>query len=110
MGKTNCKSWLSSLLLLGIAIPATGMAAAPSHISDVSIQVSYADLNIHSEAGAKVLYTRLKKASEEVCGIQTHVINGSLAATLRARACFRDTLEASVEKIDSDALTEIHSG
>lgn len=110
MGKINRKYWLSPLLLLGMAIPATGIAAAPKHINDASIKVSYADLNIQSEAGARVLYARLKRASEEVCGIQTHVINGSLAATLRARTCFQETLEASVEKIDSDALAEIHSG
>ena len=110
MGKTKRTSWLSPLLLLGIAVPAIGMAAAPSQIDDASIKVSYADLNIQSEAGARVLYTRLKRASEEVCGIQTHVINGSLAATLRARACFDETLEASVRKIDSDALSKIHSG
>jgi len=109
MGKTNRKTRLSLLLLLGISVPAVGMAAAPSQIDDASIKVSYADLNIQSEAGARVLYTRLKRASEEVCGIQSHVINGSLSATLRARTCFRETLEASVEKIDSDALTKIHS-
>ena len=110
MGKTNRTSWLSSLLILGIAVPTTGMAAAPSQINDASVKVSYADLNIQSEAGARVLYTRLKRATEEVCGIQTHVINGSLAATLRARTCFEETLEASVKKIDSDALSKIHSG
>ena len=109
MGKTNRKTRLSTLLLLGIALPAAAMAATPSQIDDAAVKVSYADLNIQSEAGARVLYTRLKKASEEVCGIQTHVIDGSLAATLRARACFRETLEASVENIDSDALTKIHS-
>ena len=92
MGKTNRKTRLSTLLLLGIALPAAAMAATPSQIDDAAVKVSYADLNIQSEAGARVLYTRLKKASEEVCGIQTHVIDGSLAATLRARACFRETL------------------
>lgn len=110
MGKTNRKSWMPSLLLIGVAAPAIGMAASPSQIEDATIKVSYADLNIQSEAGARILYARLKRATEEVCGIQSHVINGSLAETLRARTCFREALEASVEKIDSDALTEIHSG
>ena len=110
MSKANRTSWLASLLVVGMAVPAMSLAGAPSHIDKETVKVSYADLNIQSEAGAKVLYTRLRKASEEVCGIQTHVINGSLAATLRARTCFRETLEASVEKIDSDALAEIHSG
>ncbi len=110
MGKMNRKPWLASILVVGVSVPAIGLTAAPSQLENVAVKVSYADLNIHSEAGAKVLYSRLKRASEEACGIQSHVINGSLVATLRARTCFRDTLQASVEKIDSDALMEIHSG
>ena len=110
MAKTNRKTRLSLLPLAIIAVPAIAAAAAPTQIEDASIKVSYADLNIQSEAGARVLYTRLKRATEEVCGIQTHVINGSLAETLHARTCYRETLEASVEKIDSDALSRIHSG
>ena len=110
MGKKNRNLFVSLLAVTGIALPATGFAAAPTQFGDVSVRVSYADLDIESKAGARVLYTRLKRASEEVCGIKPHVINGSLAETLKARICYRDTLEASIEKIDSDALTAIHAG
>lgn len=109
MGKTNRKSGLLSLLLAGAAIPAIATAAAPTQIDDTSIKVSYADLNIESEAGASVLYLRLRRASEEVCGIRVHEINGSLVNS-KARACFREALEAAVDKVDSDALKKIHSG
>ena len=110
MGKMNRKSWLLSLLLLGIAVPAIGLAAAPRQSEEVSVTVSYSDLNIQSEAGARVLYSRLKRATEEVCGFESSVASKSLAETSLARACVRETLEASVQKIDSDALAEIHSG
>ena len=110
MSKSNRTTKFPVLLLIGIALPAIGSAAAPSQIDTVSVKVSYADLDIHSQAGARVLYSRLKRASEEVCGIKPHVVNSSLAATTRARSCLRDTLEASVEAIDSDALTDIHTG
>ena len=110
MGNKYRNAYVSLLAAAAITIPAVGLAAAPTQFGDVSVKVSYADLDIDSKAGAKVLYTRLKRASEEVCGIQSHVINGSLAATSKARTCFRETLEATVEKIDSDALSEIHAG
>lgn len=110
MGNKNRNATVTLLAAAAITIPAIGFAAAPTEIDDVSVKVSYADLDIDSKAGAKVLYVRLKKASEEVCGIQSHVIHGSLAETLKARSCFRETLEASVEKIDSDVLSEIHAG
>lgn len=110
MGKSNHLKALSLMLAIGIAGPVIGSAAAPSQIDRVSVKVSYADLDIDSAAGAKVLYSRLKRASEEVCGVQHHVIHGSLAATKKARTCYHETLEASVEKIGSEALTKIHSG
>ena len=110
MGKNHRKLFVSLLAAATIAIPAVGSAAAPSQLDDVSVTVSYSDLNIQSEAGARVLYTRLKRASEAVCGIQSHILNGSLARTMQARQCFRETLDASVEKIDSEALDEIHAG
>ena len=110
MGKTNRKFRLSTLLLLGIAVPATAMAAAPSQIDSEITKVSYADLDIESITGAKVLYSRLKKASEQFCGIESYTTVRSLAARRVAQTCFQETLEASVEGIDSDALTKIHSG
>ena len=110
MGNQYRNAYVSLLAAAAITIPVVGFAAAPTQFGNVSVKVSYADLDIDSKAGAKVLYTRLRRASEEVCGIQSHVINGSLAATSKARTCFRKTLEASVEKIDSDALSEIHAG
>ena len=110
MGKNYCKTLVSLLAAFAIAAPASGIAAASGKFDSVSVKVSYADLDIHSKAGARVLYMRLKRASETVCGIQSHIINGSLTRTLKAREYFRETLEASVEKIGSDALTEIHTG
>ena len=110
MGKIYRNAFVSVLAAAAIAVPAIGSAAAPTKFDDDSVTVSYADLDIHSEAGARVLYSRLKHASDAVCGIQSHIINGSLAWTLKARQCFRETLDASVEKIDSEALDEIHAG
>lgn len=110
MDKKHRNLFVSLTAAATIAISAPAFAAAPSQIDDVSVKVSYSDLNIQSEAGARVLYVRLKRASEEVCGIQPHIMNGSLARTMKARRCFQETLDASVEKIDSEALNEIHAG
>lgn len=110
MGKRYRNTIFSLLAAAAVAAPAIGSAAPPRQLDNLSVRVSYADLDIHSTAGAKVLYSRLKRAAEEVCGIRAHIINGSLAQTLKTRECFRDTLEASVEKIDSDALEEVHAG
>ena len=97
------------LAVIGLATPMISLAAAPSQIDDTSVNVSYADLNIEAEAGAKVLYARLKRASEQVCSVESHLVLGSLTAVHKAKVCYKDALAAAVAEIDSDTLTNIHS-
>ncbi len=110
MGKTNRKTAISLLLALGITLPAIGSAAAPSQFEDVSVRVSYADLNIESEAGAKVLYSRLKHASEKACNVGSYLEDFSVSRAFEAKTCYRNALAKAVENIGSDALTRMHTG
>ena len=95
--------------LVAIAAPATAYSAAPSQIENVSVKVSYADLDIHSEAGAKVLYSRLKRASKQACSLDPY-LEGGLSERSKAKACYRDALDKAVTSIDSQSLHDIHSG
>jgi UrcA family protein len=90
-----------------LAIPITAIGAAPSQIEDVSVKVSFSDLNIHSDAGAKTLYSRLKRASEDACNFDSYIRIG-LSEYQKARACYEEALDEAVASIDSDALQEIH--
>ena len=99
---------IAAIVAMGLALPLAGMAAAPSHIDDAAVKVSYSDLNINNEAGAKVLYSRLQRASQEVCGVGSHNIVRSLTETKKARACYEKALTAAIEKLDSELLTVIH--
>ncbi|MDJ0941580.1 MAG: UrcA family protein [Woeseiaceae bacterium] len=96
---------MSALLLAAIAAP----AHASSSPLGASISVSFADLNIHNEAGAKVLYARLQRASASVCELDTFRELGSLARVADAESCYAETLDKAVTRIDSDALKKIHS-
>ena len=100
---------IAAIVATGLALPLTGMAAAPSHIDDAAVKVSYSDLNINNEAGAKVLYSRLQRASQEVCGVGSHSIVRSLTETRKAQACYEDALTSAIEKLDSELLTAIHN-
>ena len=104
------KSGTLILLALGLTAPAIGIAAAPSQFEDVSVRVSFADLDIHSQAGAKKLYARLKSASEEVCGLESYGVSRSLASRRYALSCYNETLDELVQEIDSAALIKAHSG
>ena len=105
-GKLRASMTTAAVLLL--AIPAAGLAAPPNQSDDRAVTVSYADLDINSEAGAKVLYARLKRASEDVCGVAPYLESGSLTKTRKAKLCYAETLGSAVDSIDSDLLTSIH--
>ncbi len=87
----------------------TAVAAAPTQFEIERVTVSYADLNIHSAAGARVLYSRLKAASESVCNVESYRELGSLSQVAEVESCFAETLDEAVAEIDSAALKRIHS-
>ena len=87
----------------------TALAAAPTQIGLDSVTVSYADLNIHSNAGARVLYGRLQDASEAVCSVESYRELGSLSRVAAAESCYIQTLDEAVAEIDSAALRRLHS-
>ena len=96
-----------ALLLAGIA----NIAAGPAHASDADeIKVSFADLNIDREAGAKVLYRRLQSAAEDACGVDSLHVLGSISRVAAARECYREKLDGLVTQIDSAPLKKIHAG
>ena len=90
-----------------LAIPMTAIGASPSQFEDVSVKVSFADLDIHTDAGAKALYSRLKRASEVACDVDSYMRSG-LSVYQKARACYEEALDDAVASINSDALQQIH--
>ncbi len=96
-------------LVLGAGLLASAVAAPPRAYEEVAVKVDYADLNIHHEAGARVLYQRLKTATEEVCGVDTYRKDRLMSQYSNARECYADTLTQAVNQIDSDILKNIHS-
>ena len=109
MRKTNLKTGISLLIAVGIALPVAASAGKPGHAEDTSIKVSYEDLNINSEAGARVLYSRLKRASEKACNVEPLSEHGSIERVRAAKLCYHEVLSGAVENIDSDALRRIHA-
>ncbi len=64
------KSLVATFVVIVLGGPAVVLAGTPSYIGFVegpNTTVSYADLNLESEEGVRVLYRRLQHASREVC-------------------------------------------
>ena len=108
------KSLVATFVVIVLGGPAVVLAATSSHFETSKTTVSYADLNLESEEGVRVLYRRLQHASKEVCSVASLKIPESiLAKSWRRRAtlqCYRESLSNAVDKFDNEDLTRIHAG
>ena len=75
---------------------------------EVSVTVRFGELNLDNEKGVAVLYRRLQRAAEYVCGVEPYWVSRSRARQAAIAACYSATLSASVDKIDNLALTQMH--
>ena len=75
---------------------------------EVSVTVRFGELNLNNEKGVAVLYGRLQKAAEYVCGVEPYSVSRSLTRQAATAACYSATLSASVDKIDNLALKQMH--
>lgn len=103
---------LSAALLFGtsllVATSAHAAYGGPG-MKQESTSVALADLNLSSEAGIAVLYQRLQRAAETVCGPQDLRSAGSITALRMNRDCYADTLDRAVARIGLEALDALHS-
>ena len=104
------KSLVATFIVIVLGGPAVVLAGAPSHLETNEVTVSYADLNVENEEGVRVLYRRLQRASEDVCGVTYWKIAVAVGRITESRRCYRETLSNAVEKIDNERLSEIHAG
>ena len=86
-----------------------GAAAAQAETANiVHVSVSYADLNIHSKAGARVLLGRLQQAARTACGGQPAI--SDLTESQNYQACRRQALDHAVAGIASPELVALYNG
>ena len=102
------KGLIASIAVIVMSFPVIASATPDSGLKGKAVKVTYADLNVEKQAGAKVLYRRLQQASKEACGVRTLVNAGSVRTLSNMQKCYRSALTAAVEKVDSDELTKIH--
>jgi len=111
------KSLVATFVVIVLSGPAVVQAAGTiSYVEVGKASVSYADLNLESEEGVRVLYRRLKRASKALCSSAPPMTAGSLPEYYQThnvrgdRQCYREALFNAVDKIDNEDLTRIHAG
>ena len=101
------KGVVATVAVIAFSLPAI---ASADEFAGRSEKVTYSDLNVEKEEGAQSLYRRLQQASKRVCGVDSLAFNRFQRIRSQQQSCYRETLEATVAKIDNAALTEIHEG
>jgi len=104
------KGVVATVAVVAFSMPAIASADAGEELQGRAEKVTFSDLNIDKEAGAQTLYRRLQQASKRVCGVESLKVAGSLNVFAQAKRCYRETLDESVAKVDSAAVTAIHEG
>ncbi len=108
------KSLAATFVVIVLSGPAVVQAAGTiRYIDDGKAVVSYADLNLESEEGVRVLYRRLKRASNELCSTTPPRVAGSVQKIYlreETQQCYREALSNAVIKFDNEDLTRIHAG
>jgi UrcA family protein len=78
--------------------------AVPKH-DDVVVR--FADLNLNTNEGARVLYARLSVAAERACGDEPS--SRELGARSYFQACYDRTLQKAVDKVSSPGVQALHA-
>jgi UrcA family protein len=95
----------ATLFLCGaIALCAVQVTAQAADDGLPSKRVSYADLDISSAAGAKVLYSRIVAAAHQVCALSGYK---DLGAMQRVNGCVDRAINHAVKEVDSPALSAL---
>jgi UrcA family protein len=68
--------------------------------------VSYGDLNLDSEQGARALYARLRSGAEDVC---SSFEGRDLALKKLWQSCFDSAVASAVAQINRTGLTTLHN-
>lgn len=96
---------LSATLALGMA--ACGQSAAAQTPDTVSVKVSYADLNLSTEAGAKAMLQRIRTAAKKICGAE---MDDPIERLYEYKPCVNGTTDRAVAQFGNPIVTALNSG
>lgn len=102
------KGLITTVAIFAISAPAIASTGTDNRLKGQAVKVSYADLNLQKDAGAKVLYRRLQQASKKACGVESFRNAGSLSEAAEMQRCYQSSLTSSVAKVNNALLTKIH--
>jgi UrcA family protein len=80
--------------------------AADTNVTIDQVSVSYGDLNVSTDAGARVLFARIKSAATLACGGKPD--SRDLAGMERFQACRKDAMSSAVTRIGAPKVAALY--
>jgi UrcA family protein len=96
---------VTNLLVVAAAL-AVGMLAGVTHAAEAEVPsqaVRFQDLNLNRDAGVQVLYKRIQRAANQVCG---DVDGRDLVAARAHEACVERAVADAVATVNNHMLTK----
>jgi UrcA family protein len=108
--RTPSRSITSMIFVMFVALAgaaASGRAVAQPYGQVLAKKVTYyGDLNLETEAGAKFLYARLRRAAQDVCSPYQ---SDELARKRVWQTCVERSLSDAVGRINKPLVTALHN-
>lgn len=98
---------LASVVLaasLGLIVAPAPASAEPAY-QQVSVEVTYSDLNPSTLAGARALLGRIQRAAHQACGGSKGFAH--LAISMRRAACKRDAVARAAASLDRPMVSAL---
>jgi UrcA family protein len=94
---------IAALAMTVLSPVATALAAAPDADALPQVAVTFADLDLASDAGATLLLRRIEAAARQVCGDPREL--QPMARSMRVRQCNAQAIERAVTKVGAPKVT-----
>ena len=98
---TGLRGLIATTIFGALALSFSAVAAADS--GAVKVTVKFADLNISSPSGARVLYERIRSAAQSACAFYWFHTDADEAR------CLHDAIANAVTKINQPALSAVYN-
>jgi UrcA family protein len=99
----SIRRFVAAIVVALICIANAGTAQASEPLTK---KIAYSDLDANTEAGAKLLYARLRFAAREVC---TPYESIELSRRRAWQTCVNNALTSAVQQINKPTVTALHS-
>jgi len=95
----------SAIIAIGVG---SGAQSAETLNEDVSVKVTYTDLNTSTPAGAKALLHRIHYAAEQACGPEDGIEN--ISRPFEAAHCVGQATADAVARVNDPMVTALYQG